>query len=65
MLALSKQTILAALQRISERDPVPLSDAVIDALLARELIERVGKRFAPTQFGKSYCRAAGMLRWRW
>ncbi len=65
MLTLSKQAILAALQRLSERNPEPLSDALTDALLARDLIQRVGKRLEPTQFGKSYCRAANTLRWRW
>lgn len=65
MLSLSKQAILAALQRVSGHDPEPLSDALIDALLARDLIQRVGKHLEPTQFGKSYSRAASTLRWRW
>ncbi|VVE00708.1 hypothetical protein PCE31106_04325 [Pandoraea cepalis] len=65
MLSLSKQAILAALQRVSGHDPEPLSDALTDALLARDLIRRVGKHLEPTQFGKSYSRAASTLRWGW
>lgn len=65
MLALSVQAITAALQRIAEKSPDQPSDAVINALLARELIHRVGKCFEPTQFGRSYFRHAYTVRPAW
>ncbi|UVA80957.1 hypothetical protein [Pandoraea commovens] len=65
MLALSAQAITAALQRIAEKNPKQPSDAVINALLARELIHRVGKHFEPTQFGRSYFRQAYTIRPGW
>ncbi|MDR3400837.1 MAG: hypothetical protein P4M06_25100 [Pandoraea sp.] len=65
MLTLSTQAITVALQRIAEKSAKQPSDAVINALLARELIHRVGKHFEPTQFGRSYCRNAYAIRPSW
>ncbi|MFK0376487.1 hypothetical protein [Pandoraea sp. NPDC090278] len=65
MLALSAQAITAALQLIAEKNPKQPSDAVINALLARELIHRVGKHFEPTQFGRAYFRHAYTIRPAW
>ena len=65
MLALSVKAITAALQHIAEKSPKQPSEAVINALLARELIHRVGKHFEPTQFGRAYCRHANTLRPSW
>ncbi|SUA91226.1 Uncharacterised protein [Pandoraea pulmonicola] len=65
MLALSAHAITAALQRIADKSSKQPSEAVINALLARELIHRVGKHFEPTQFGRAYCRHANTLRPSW
>ncbi|VVE55143.1 hypothetical protein PSP20601_04963 [Pandoraea sputorum] len=58
MLALSAQAMTAALQRIAEKHPIQPPEAVINALLARELIHRVGNHFEPTEFGRAYFRHA-------
>ncbi|VVE19025.1 hypothetical protein [Pandoraea anhela] len=65
MLTLSAKAITAALQSIAEKNPQQPSEAVINALLARELIHQVGKHFEPTQFGRAYCRHANALRPSW
>ncbi|MFJ2992458.1 hypothetical protein [Pandoraea sp. NPDC087047] len=65
MLALSTNAITAALQRIAEKSPKQPSDAVINALLARELIHRVGRHFEPTEFGRAYFRHAYTVRPSW
>ncbi|AHB78292.1 MULTISPECIES: hypothetical protein [Pandoraea] len=65
MLALSAQAITAALQRIAEKSPQQPSDAVINALLARELIRPVGTHFEPTEFGRAYFRHAYTIRPTW
>lgn len=65
MLALSTNAITAALQRIAEKSPKQPSDAVINALLARELIHRVGRDFEPTEFGRAYFRHAYTVRPSW
>ncbi|UVA77880.1 hypothetical protein [Pandoraea commovens] len=65
MLALSAPAITAALQSIAEKSPNQPPDAVINALLARELIHRVGTHFEPTEFGRSYFRRAYSLRPTW
>ncbi|ALS62011.1 MULTISPECIES: hypothetical protein [Pandoraea] len=64
MLTLSKQAIVAAIQRISDTGQTRPSEAVINALLARELICRVGERLELTQFGRSYCRSERAPAWR-
>lgn len=65
MLSLSTQAITAALQLINEKGDKQPSEAVINALLARELIHRVGQHFEPTQFGRSYFRKAYAARSSW
>ncbi|VVE02759.1 hypothetical protein PEP31012_02203 [Pandoraea eparura] len=65
MLTLSAHAITAALQRIAEKSPKQPSEAVINALLARELIHLVGKHFEPTQFGRAYFRHAYTIRPAW
>ncbi|VVE35202.1 hypothetical protein PIN31009_03838 [Pandoraea iniqua] len=62
MLSLTKQAIAAALQLIAKGNDTP-PDAVIDALLARELVRRVGKRLEVTPYGKSYCRSMYTPAW--
>ncbi|VVD78250.1 hypothetical protein PPN31114_00991 [Pandoraea pneumonica] len=62
MLSLTKQAIAAALALIAKGDEAP-SDAVIDALLARELVRRVGQRLEVTPYGKSYCRSMHTPAW--
>ncbi|WP_374626475.1 hypothetical protein [Pandoraea sp.] len=57
MLNLSRQQIMDAIRRVSKRNEHPLTDAVVDALLARELVQRRGEMLEVTQYGKSYCRS--------
>lgn len=65
MLALSAQAITTALQRIAEKSPQQPSDAVINALLARDLIRPVGQHYEPTEFGRAYFRHAYTIRPTW
>ena len=52
MLTLSKQAIVAAIYRVIRNDDPP-SDAIINALLARELVCRVGERLELTHKASS------------
>lgn len=62
MLTLSMQAIVAAIYRVIRNDDPP-SDAIINALLARELVCRVGERLELTPYGRSYCRSAYVPAW--
>lgn len=63
MLTLSKQAILAAVQLISKGSLDLPAEAIVDALIARDLVQRVGDRLELTQFGKSYARSAYTPAW--
>lgn len=63
MLTLSKQAILAAIYRVIENGQNRPSDAIVNALLARELVCRVGERLELTPYGRSYCRSAYVPAW--